>query len=217
MAHVQPLRFERTDDPEADRRGRRRPERELQVQGERVAAPDAERAQDGAEERREMGARLARARGRGESSDVLSVEDLGAGGDEGAALGPARAIRDVTRQKGVDPFAQRPHRLGAVVAGTMLIAVGLKVLTSSTARRLRWAGALLALAVLVQITIGVSMVHFGIPLALATLHNAGAALLVIVNVLLLRALRPAASTGAGSSKTDPVPGMVPLQRVDPAR
>jgi heme a synthase len=112
---------------------------------------------------------------------------------------------------------QFAHRIGAVVTGVTLIAVGVKVLACSARRRLRWAGALLALAVLVQITIGVSMVYFGIPLALATLHNAGAAFVVLVNVTLLRTLRPAASTSAASSKTGVAPGMVPLPRVDPAR
>jgi len=37
-------------------------------------------------------------------------------------------------------------------------------------------------------------VHFGFPLPLATLHNAGAALLVISMVSLLRALWPRSAT-----------------------
>jgi cytochrome c oxidase assembly protein subunit 15 len=45
-----------------------------------------------------------------------------------------------------------------------------------------------------QIGIGVAMVHFGFPLPLATLHNAGAALLVISMVSLLRALWPRSAT-----------------------
>jgi heme A synthase len=55
--------------------------------------------------------------------------------------------------------------------------------------------------VLLQISIGVTTVHLGVPLALATLHNAGAALLVVGMVWLLRALWPAPPTG-----------MVPLAR-----
>jgi cytochrome c oxidase assembly protein subunit 15 len=129
---------------------------------------------------------------------------LGIDYEGGVLADPARVAVHVT------------HRLGAVLTGITLIAVGLKVLTSSSGRRLRRLGALLVLAVLVQITIGASMVHFGVPLALATLHNAGAAFLVLINVMLLRALRPAAS-GAVSSKTEPNPGMVPLPGVDPAR
>jgi heme a synthase len=108
------------------------------------------------------------------------------------------------------------HRLGAVITGVALATVGLRVLACSSGRRLRRLGALLVFAVLLQITIGISMVRFGIPLALATLHNAGAAFLVLVNVMLLRALRPASSV-IGLYKTAPAPGMVTLPRVEPTR
>jgi cytochrome c oxidase assembly protein subunit 15 len=83
------------------------------------------------------------------------------------------------------------HRLGAVVAGSLLIGLGILIVTRSRWRRLKTLGGLLMLAVLVQISIGVSTVHWGVPLALATLHNAGAAFLVIVMVALLRSLWPA--------------------------
>jgi heme A synthase len=46
-----------------------------------------------------------------------------------------------------------------------------------------------------QACIGLTMVHFGMPLVLAVLHNAGAALLVISMVVLLRTLWPAAAEG----------------------
>jgi hypothetical protein len=50
-------------------------------------------------------------------------------------------------------------------------------------------------------------VHWGVPLGLATLHNAGAAFLVVSMVWLLRALWPA-----------PAIGMVPLHhRADHSR
>ena len=68
------------------------------------------------------------------------------------------------------------------------------------------AGLLLVLAVALQISIGVATVHWGFPLPLATLHNAGAAFLVICVVNLLRALWPASTLG-----------MVPLHRADPPR
>jgi cytochrome c oxidase assembly protein subunit 15 len=98
------------------------------------------------------------------------------------------------------------HRLGAVVAGTVLAGLGVLTLARAKHGRLRFAGGLLALAVLVQISIGVATVHWGVPLTLATLHNAGAALLVVSVVTLLRALWPV-----------PALGMVPLQRVDRSR
>jgi cytochrome c oxidase assembly protein subunit 15 len=82
------------------------------------------------------------------------------------------------------------HRLGAAVAGTGLLLVGLLTAFTGASRRLRLAGILVAGAVLMQICIGISMVHFGMPLPLATMHNAGAALLIICVVALLRMLVP---------------------------
>ena len=101
------------------------------------------------------------------------------------------------------------HRLGALVAGSILIGVGLLAAArarSASSRRLRRAGGLLVLAVALQISVGVSTVHWGVPLALATLHNAGAALLVVSMVTLLRALWPASTLG-----------VVPLHRADSSR
>jgi len=98
------------------------------------------------------------------------------------------------------------HRLGALVAGSILISIGVLVATGARSRRLTFAGGLLVLAVLVQISLGVATVHWGVPLGLATLHNAGAAFLVISMVWLLRALWPA-----------PAIGMVPLHRADHSR
>ena len=98
------------------------------------------------------------------------------------------------------------HRVGAVVAGTVLLIAGLLTATTATTRRLKFAGLSVALAVLLQIGIGLTMVHFALPLPLATLHNAGAALLVVCVVTLLRRLWPA-----------PVDGMVVLPDVHRAR
>lgn len=101
------------------------------------------------------------------------------------------------------------HRLGALVAGSILLSVGILAAVgtrSAASRRLRRAGGLLVLAVALQFTIGVAMVHWGVPLALATLHNAGAAFLVLCMVTLLRALWPA-----------PAIGVVPLHRADSPR
>jgi heme a synthase len=99
----------------------------------------------------------------------------------GGVLGnPARTAIQVT------------HRIGAVLAGGWLLMLGCLTMLRAEQRRLRIVGALLVLAVSLQICIGLSMVHFAMPLPLATLHNAGAALLVIVMVTLLRTLRPTA-------------------------
>jgi len=98
------------------------------------------------------------------------------------------------------------HRLGALVAGSILISLGVLVAMTARSRRLTFAGGLLVLAVLLQISLGIATVHWGVSLGLATLHNAGAAFLVISMVWLLRALWPA-----------PAIGMVPLHRVDHSR
>jgi cytochrome c oxidase assembly protein subunit 15 len=82
------------------------------------------------------------------------------------------------------------HRIGALIAGGILIFLGAFCFARAQRRALKVIGAVLVGAVLLQIGIGMSMVHFGMPLRLATLHNAGAALLVICVVTLLRLLWP---------------------------
>jgi heme a synthase len=98
------------------------------------------------------------------------------------------------------------HRLGAVVTALTLLCLGVLTLQRARGRRLAFAGGLVVIAVILQVSLGIATVLLGVPLAVATLHNAGAALLVISMVTLLRALWPGAS-----------PGMVPLRRVDPPR
>ncbi|GAC1665646.1 MAG: COX15/CtaA family protein [Steroidobacteraceae bacterium] len=103
------------------------------------------------------------------------------------------------------------HRLGALLAGSILISLGFAAAISRDNRRAALAGCLVAFAVVLQIAIGMATVHWGVPLALATLHNAGAALLVISVVTLLRALWPA------SGRPGPAIGVVPLHRARPSR
>jgi heme a synthase len=83
------------------------------------------------------------------------------------------------------------HRVGALVAGLLVFGTGLAVGWRARSAALRGKGLLLASAVLLQIAIGIFMVKRGFPLPLATLHNAGAALLVVSIVLVLRSLWPA--------------------------
>jgi cytochrome c oxidase assembly protein subunit 15 len=98
------------------------------------------------------------------------------------------------------------HRLGAVVTGLFLVGIGLLTLMRARSPRLRRAGLFVMAAVLLQISIGVATVHLGVPLALATLHNAGAATLVVAMVWLLRALWPG-----------PMVGVVPFAHGDRTR
>jgi cytochrome c oxidase assembly protein subunit 15 len=91
--------------------------------------------------------------------------------------------------------------------GLILIFVGATTFARAQSRGLKVIGGLLVGAVLLQIGIGISMVHFGMPLALATMHNAGAALLVICAVTLLRLLWP----------ESPEVGVIPLRDVHRTR
>jgi cytochrome c oxidase assembly protein subunit 15 len=85
---------------------------------------------------------------------------------------------------------QFTHRLGAVVVGSLLLGLGLMTALRAESRRLSVAGLLLIAAVLLQISIGIATVESRIALPVATLHNAGAALLVATMVWLVRALWP---------------------------
>jgi cytochrome c oxidase assembly protein subunit 15 len=117
---------------------------------------------------------------------------LGIDYEGGVLAHPARVAIHVT------------HRLGAIVAGLTLLGLGITV--SVRARgRLRIIGRVLILAVLAQIALGVSTVHWGVPLSIATLHNAGAAFLVLVMVTLLRALWPMAPAGQAPPAGRPDP------------
>jgi cytochrome c oxidase assembly protein subunit 15 len=105
---------------------------------------------------------------------------LGINYEGGVLGGPARTAIHVV------------HRLGAVIAGSALIGLGILTVTRARSARLFWAGLYVIAAVLLQIAIGIATVHFGVPLPIATLHNAGAALLVLAMIWLVRALWPGA-------------------------
>jgi cytochrome c oxidase assembly protein subunit 15 len=82
------------------------------------------------------------------------------------------------------------HRLGALVATTALIVAALATLRWRNKRgRARVAAYAVLGALALQLLIGTSMVLEGFPLALATAHNAGAALLLLSTLALLRSMR----------------------------
>ena len=83
------------------------------------------------------------------------------------------------------------HRFGALVASLALLAAALAALRVRALRPAGVAGAMLLLALALQLLIGISMVRAGFPLWLATAHNAGAALLLLATLALNRSLRPA--------------------------
>jgi len=81
------------------------------------------------------------------------------------------------------------HRLGAVLAGTLLLLAVFFAIRGLGAGP-RWTALAVLAALAAQISIGVFMVLRAFPLELAAAHNAGAALLVGATVLLNRKLRP---------------------------
>jgi cytochrome c oxidase assembly protein subunit 15 len=94
------------------------------------------------------------------------------------------------------------HRIGALLAGSVLLLLGALTVIRARNPRLKRVGGLLMGAVVLQISIGITMVNLGMPIVAATLHNAGAALLVLCMVTLLRLLWPESAIG-----------MVPLRDV----
>jgi cytochrome c oxidase assembly protein subunit 15 len=83
------------------------------------------------------------------------------------------------------------HRLGAIVAATLLLLVALRTLWLRRGRNSRYAAIAVLAALVLQLCIGIEMVLRGFPLWIATAHNAGAALLLLSTLALNRALRRA--------------------------
>lgn len=83
------------------------------------------------------------------------------------------------------------HRLGALLATAMLLLAAARVLRSRSDPFARRAAVAVLLTLALQLAIGIAMVLRGFPLAIATAHSAGAALLLLSVVALNRSLRPA--------------------------
>ena len=76
---------------------------------------------------------------------------------------------------------QIAHRIGALVVFCYLGWLAI----CAARRRLRVAGLAIAVALAVQVMLGISNVYFGLPLPVATAHNGGAALLLFTLLALL--------------------------------
>src|ERR1700730_1017877 len=87
------------------------------------------------------------------------------------------------------------HRLGALIATLTLSLAPLTVLTRRVLAKFALPAWLVLAALLLQLTIGVSMVLQGFPLQLATAHTAGAALLLLSVLALLRSVGAVARGG----------------------
>lgn len=70
------------------------------------------------------------------------------------------------------------HRLGALLTFLMVIVTGVCLIVKGRSRSLKWLGAVAMLLVICQVLIGVSMVHFALPLGLTDSHTGVAALLL---------------------------------------
>ncbi len=86
------------------------------------------------------------------------------------------------------------HRIGALAASLFLAIAAFTTLSRARNPQLRRAGVAVLLALGLQIALGVSTILEGYPLALATAHNAGAALLLLTMITLLRHLWPLRAT-----------------------
>lgn len=85
---------------------------------------------------------------------------------------------------------QLAHRIGAFVVFGHVFATALR---AARTRELRAYAYALGVALIAQVTLGISNVVFGLPLPVAAAHNAGAAVLLFALLALLVRLRPSAS------------------------
>jgi len=98
----------------------------------------------------------------------LWQEGLGADYEFGVLESPARTAIHMA------------HRLGAIVAALALAALAIASLAPRQPPALRSAGGILAGLLVVQLGLGIGNIVFHLPLWMATAHNAGAALLLLV-------------------------------------
>jgi cytochrome c oxidase assembly protein subunit 15 len=81
------------------------------------------------------------------------------------------------------------HMTHRMMAGVVFLYLGWLALRLLRSPGLRGFGGLLGVLLLAQVSLGVANVHFALPLKVAVLHNAGAALLLFVLVTLLSRVR----------------------------
>jgi len=87
------------------------------------------------------------------------------------------------------------HRLGAYLTGLVLLLLVIGAWRRGQTGLTRGAATAVLVAIVLQITIGMNLIWQGWPLWLGTSHNAGAALVVLAMVALLRYLSPRPEVG----------------------
>lgn len=80
------------------------------------------------------------------------------------------------------------HRLGALIAGLVIGTLAFFCLRRGSTPSVRRTGMALFVLLALQIGLGLANVAWRLPLSVATAHNAGAALLLLAHVMLLRVL-----------------------------
>ena len=110
---------------------------------------------------------------------------------------PTRDVAMINEAPGFGSLAlvaiQLTHRIGAVLLSLTLLFAGIAALRAHAGSPAMVAASCVLAALGLQLTIGISMVLAGFPLALATAHNAGAALLLLATLALNRTLQPVPS------------------------
>jgi cytochrome c oxidase assembly protein subunit 15 len=125
------------------------------------------------------------------SEAFVPLRPLGVDYTGGVLEGPARVAIHFT------------HRLGALLLCLLLAIATGTVLRSPHASRAQRSAARLALAALgLQLTLGAAMILRGFPVWLATLHAAGAALLLLSTLGLLRRLSEPVTAAAPEHALD---------------
>jgi cytochrome c oxidase assembly protein subunit 15 len=109
---------------------------------------------------------------------------LGINYEGGVLANPARVAIHLT------------HRMGALIATVALALAAVSVLGRRSLAKLKVPAGFVLAALGLQLTIGITMVLKGFPLPIATAHTAGAALLLLATLAMLRKLT---SAGAGSN------------------
>lgn len=87
------------------------------------------------------------------------------------------------------------HRVMAVVTLIYILWLSLSILLRQRYHSIRLMGLAILLAVLAQVTLGISNVVFMLPLPIAVAHNAGAAILLLTLVTLNSVVRPGGRNG----------------------
>ena len=87
------------------------------------------------------------------------------------------------------------HRLGAYVTAFVILLLVTSAWRRGQTTATRVAATAVAIAIALQVAIGMNLIWKGWPLWLGTAHNAGAALVVLTMVALLRYLTPRTQVG----------------------